>query len=66
MIILDLYLSEYRHPVWTTDIFSVTILRENRLNDIRSREVIAENLIHDGGNALEDIAVRNPLVVKSG
>lgn len=54
------------HPVRTTDILSVTVLREDRLNDIRPGEVIAENFINDSGDAFEDVAVWNPFVVESG
>lgn len=61
---LYLYLTEYSHPVWTADIFSVTVLGQNWLNHIGTGEKIGEKFIHYAGNTLKDIPVGDPFVVK--
>lgn len=64
IILYFIYLTEYSHPVWTTDVFSVAVLCQNRLDHVGTGEKIGEKFIHYAGNTLKDIPVGDPLVVK--
>lgn len=59
-----IYPTDYSHPVWTTDVFSVAVLCQNRLDHVGTGEKIGEKFIHYAGNTLKDIPVGDPLVVK--
>lgn len=58
-----LYLTEYRHPIRTGDIFSVAVLGQDRLLYIGAGQKVTKEFIDNLGYAVKHIAVRDPLVV---
>ena len=53
------------HPSAVSALYlpSVTVLGQNRLSHIRSRQIIFKKLIYDSGNTVKNISSMNPFVI---
>lgn len=54
------------HPAGALSMLSVAVLGQDGLLYIRARKVIVEDFIHCDGDALENVALKNPFVVVGG
>lgn len=57
------YLTEYRHPVRTSDVFPITVLGKNWLLYIWTSQKVAKKVVYDLGYAVKNITVRDPLMI---
>lgn len=57
---------QFDHPIRTAHFLSIAVLRQNRLLDIRTRQVIGKHFIHHQRNILKNIPSINPLMIVSG
>ncbi len=56
----------YGHPIRTCRSPSITILSKDWLSDIRTREILIKNFIHNKGDTVKDISSIDPFMIKGG
>ena len=54
------------HPAGALDLAAVAVLGQDGLAHIGAGEIVREEFIHDRGDRIVDVPLRDPLVVKGG